>query len=304
MEFGKLPNIENVNWSLPADDPTSTAFLSQQENDGHLQIYFGTPAWGHKEWIGKIYPPKTKATDFLFYYSRYFNTIELNTSHYRIPTQEQTQKWIEKVPPEFCFCPKIYQGISHSRGGLIDKPLLKQWLSFLEELGEYAGPSFLQLPPYFEYHAKAELFEFLKQWPDDFALSLEFRHPSWFQDARILPALTQYLQSRNIGLVITDVAGRRDVLHSSIGADFSMVRFIGNDLHPSDYDRAQNWTKRFKIWEQQGLKTLYLFIHEPDDILAPEMTTYFLDQLKSIGQWNLKRALPTEVEQTQHLLRV
>jgi len=301
MEFGKLPNVDNVNWDLPAEDPLALQFLQRLQSDKSLQIYFGTPAWGHKEWIGKIYPSKTKAADFLFYYSRYFTTIELNTSHYRIPTDTQTEKWLEKVPKEFLFCPKVFQGISHSRNGLLDKALLKQWLKFLEQLGDSCGPSFLQLPPYFEYFAKGELFEFLKQWPDEFPLSLEFRHPSWFQDARILPALTQYLQTRNIGLVITDVAGRRDVLHSSISADFTMLRFIGNDLHESDYSRAENWTKRFVQWEQEGLKTLFLFIHEPDDILAPEMSVYFLNQLERIGGWKLNKTKATDTTEAPQL---
>lgn len=298
MEFGKLPNVDHVNWQIPPDDPISTQFLACK-NTRELKIYFGTPAWGHKEWIGKIYPPKTKAADFLYYYSRYYTTIELNTTHYRIPTLEQTQKWLAKVPSEFLFCPKIFQGISHVRGGLLDQDLFKQWLMFLQNLRTNCGPSFLQLPPYFEYNMRGELFEFLKRWPDEFPLSLEFRHPTWFKDGRILPALTEYLQGRNIGLIITDVAGRRDVVHTSISADFTMVRFIGNDLHPSDYKRAEAWVRRFQCWQAQGLQTLFLFIHEPDDLLAPEMTTAFLQILHDIGGWALSAKPQSSTKQIQ-----
>lgn len=281
MEFGKLHDVsllDGINWELPKEDNLVKPFLNQNLNKVDYKptrIWIGAPAWSHKEWVGKIYPAKTKAGDYLYHYSRVFNTIELNTTHYRIPTPEQTSKWVDKVPENFLFCPKIYQGISHEYSGLKDLGLHKEWFDFLKNLGENRGPSFLQLPPYFDYENKAKLFNFLKIWPDEFELAIEFRHPSWFHDGVALPALTQYLQSRNIGLVTTDVAGRRDVLHSTVSASFSLVRFIGNELHPTDYIRANYWNKRFQSWMAQGLSDLFLFVHEPDDINVPEMADYF-----------------------------
>ncbi|MEK6555463.1 MAG: DUF72 domain-containing protein [Bdellovibrionota bacterium] len=283
MEFGKLDNVDQVDWALPKDDPLSAPFLAQFQKNDPLKVYFGAPAWNHKEWMGKIYPLKTKPTEFLYHYSRYFTCLEMNTVHYRIPTGEQVKKWRDKVPEEFLFCPKVFNGLSHTCNGLRDKQLLSEWMGFLESLQSNCGPSFLQLPPQYDYSNRAELFEFLKNWPVHFELSLEFRHPSWFQEGRILPLLTQYLQTRKIGLVITDVAGRRDVLHTSMSADFSMVRFIGNALHPSDYTRTDTWLERFRIWEGYGLQRVFLFIHEPDDILVPEMTSSIVGKVRSAG---------------------
>lgn len=281
MEFGKVHDVSQLdltNWQLPAEDLLVPPFLKAIE-PSKSQLLIGAPAWSHKEWVGKIYPPKTKASDYLFHYSRYFNTIELNTTHYRIPTPEQTRKWTEKVPENFIFCPKVYQGISHDLTGLTDKLLLQNWFEFLNDLGKHCGPSFLQLPPHFDYSKKAVLFKFLQSWPDEFKLALEFRHTSWFQNGVIIPALTQYLQSRKIGLVVTDVAGRRDVLHSSVSAPFILIRFIGNELHPSDFIRAKNWNNRLETLSQQGLHEIFFFVHQPDDILIPEMT----ERLKSLS---------------------
>lgn len=276
MEFGKLQNLQlldEVKWDLPSTDPLAEPFLKQfavQET----KLRIGAPAWGHKEWVGKIYPLKTPATKYLYHYSRYFNTIELNTTHYRIPTLEQAQKWKAEVPLDFIFCPKVFQGISHEKTGLADSQLHKVWFQFMESLQTNCGPCFLQLPPHFTYEWKAVLFKFLQSWPKEFQLAIEFRHPSWFQDGKILPALTEYLQSRKIGLVILDVAGRRDLVHSSISSDFTMVRCIGNALHESDYHRATLWNNRLEVWEKQGLPNVYFFMHEPDDILLPEMMTH------------------------------
>lgn len=282
MEFGKISQIDRVDWTLPADDPLSISFLNSFEKDNQLQIFMGTPAWAHKEWKGQIYPHNAKPADYLFYYSRVFNCIELNTTHYQIPSEAKAELWLSKVPEHFLFCPKIYQNISHTPSGLSDTSLLKEWFSFLKKLQPNLGPCFLQLPPHFSYAMKALLFQFLQKWPVEFELCLEFRHPSWFENGRILPALTEYLQKKKMGLVITDVAGRRDVLHTSISADFVMLRFIGNDLHPSDFSRAETWVKTFSKWKSSGLKRIFLMVHEPDDILAPEMADFFTAKIKSI----------------------
>lgn len=283
MEFGKIQNIENVNWDLHPDPEVTTRFLKTLKPVDHPYYYLGTPAWRHKEWVGVIYPAKTKEAEYLRYYSRNYQCVEFNTSHYRIPTEEQTKKWRALVPENFLFCPKVFKDISHSVNGMSDVPLLKRWLNFLDDLGTNCGPSFLQLPPNFGYQDKLHLFHFLKMWPEEFELAIEFRHPSWFENGQILPALTEYLQGRNIGLVITDVAGRRDVLHSSVSADFTMVRFIGNDLHPSDEERVQMWVNKLKHWTDSGLKNVFFFIHEPEDLHAPQMTQIALKYFQKAG---------------------
>ncbi len=301
MEFGKLPCVDQVNWSLPADNTTSIRFLNHFLPRSDIEIVLGSPAWGHKEWVGKVYPSKTKSADFLHYYSRQFSCIELNTSHYRIPSAEQTFRWLTQVPDKFEFCPKVYQTISHTTQGLTDKNLLKEWFQFLQNLKTNRGASFLQFPPHFDYSFKANLFNFIQQWPQEFDLALEFRHASWFKNGEVLPALTEFLQKKGLGLVITDVAGRRDVVHSSISAKYVVVRFIGNDLHPSDYVRADQWSERFKSWNDSGLKKVYLFMHEPDDIRVPEMTTYFTKSLNSKFKTNLQFSM-LALDETQPTL--
>ncbi|AGH94338.1 DUF72 domain-containing protein [Pseudobdellovibrio exovorus] len=289
MEFGKLQDVSHVDWTLPLDSELSLRFVRQQakvENTA-TEYRLGTPAWAHKEWVGLIYPPKTSAADYLYHYSRAYGSIELNTSHYRIPSAEQTAKWRSQVPADFLFCSKVFQEISHRRHGLSDRGLLSTWYDYLKTLENNRGPSFIQFPPHFDYNSKALLFQFLKQWPDDFELALELRHPSWLQDRQILPALTEYLQTRRIGLVITDVAGRRDLLHTSISSDFTMIRFIGNDLHPSDTTRMADWAERLKAWSDEGLKRVFFFVHEPDDIKAPQMTQITIQQLREAGAADL-----------------
>jgi uncharacterized protein YecE (DUF72 family) len=140
----------------------------------------------------------------------------------------------------------------------------------LERLNEHLGPSFIQFHEQFSYEEKNFLFKFLEQWPQEFQLSIELRHKSWFENHHILPALTNYLHKKNIGLVITDVAGRRDVLHTSLSTNWSMIRLIGNKLHISDETRLRDWGERIKNWQKQGQQETYLFLHQPDDLLTVE----------------------------------
>jgi hypothetical protein len=73
-------------------------------------------------------------------------------------------------------------------------------------------------------------------------------------------------------LVITDVAGRRDILHSSVTAPWTMIRLIGNDLDPSDHLRLHSWSERIWEWTKLGLEETYLFLHQPDDLLTIEFS--------------------------------
>lgn len=268
MEFGKLANIRGVDWSIPPDDHKNPERFKSQ--NAPLKIHVGSPAWGEKLWIGKIYPKKTPSDQFLYHYSRNFNCIELNSSHYAIPSEEKTYGWLKQVPADFLFCPKVHKDISHSSFGMFDPKLLKDFLAFMQNLQGNLGPAFIQFHENFSYGDKAALFKFLEQWPSEFELTLELRHPSWFPDRKILPALGDYLHKRGIGLVITDVAGRRDVLHTSLTSSWTMVRLIGNDLDPSDESRLQDWSQRFIQWQSLGLKDIYLLLHQPDDILTIE----------------------------------
>lgn len=269
MEFGHLSDISKVNWDLPPDDPTNLSRLVLSEQS---KLYFGAPVWGAKKWLGKIYPLKTQPDEFLSFYAKNFNCIELNASHYRIPDSSTTTKWLSQVRANFHFCPKVHKDISHTRHGMVDKNLLSIFLKFLGEIQGNLGPCFIQLHEMFTYGDKGLLFRFLENWPSEFKLSLELRHPSWFQDATILPALVDYLHRRNIGLVITDVAGRRDVLHTSIATDWVLLRLIGNDLDPSDEVRLKSWAGRLKKWQGEGVKESYVFLHQPDDVMTIEFS--------------------------------
>lgn len=277
MKFGKLPDISDVDFSLPADAPGNAQRLSALPANGAApQLYIGCTGWSMKEWVGSVYPKGTKAKDYLKAYSLQFNTIELNTTHYRIPNAQTIDKWYRESTADFRFCPKVPQTISHSKSLGLGTDLIPTFCTAIAGLREKLGCCFLQLPPYFGADRQPQLEQFLQAFPAEIQLAVEVRHESWFNEQSLEPMLNT-LHRLQRSVVITDVAGRRDVLHMGVTNATAMVRFVGNGLHPTDYARAADWVGRLKQWAQQGVKEIYFFPHEPDNLLAPEMAAHFYE---------------------------
>ena len=280
MKFGKVDNIENVDFTIPKSPESTNKFLASLPSEpAGPEVRFGATGWGNKEWIGSIYPEKTKAKDFLYYYSRQFHTIELNTTHYRIPTEKSVLQWNEVSPSDFKFCPKVLQRISHSKLLGTDSDLITLFCNSIAILQDKIGCCFMQLPPYFGSDRLEILKRFLLEWPSEIPLAIELRHSSWFVDPQVLDNLEKLLIPHKCGLVITDVAGRRDVLHQRITSEHVLLRFVGNGLHPTDFTRWDEWANQLSNWIDSGLNSAYIFIHEPHPADVPNMTDYSIKKL-------------------------
>lgn len=295
MKFGKLPNIENVDFSLPANQPLTDSVLAGLPNHvGQAYFYNGCTGWSMKEWVGKVYPKGTKTKDYLSIYAQQFNTIELNTTHYRIPTVETIDKWRSESTSDFKFCPKVPQTISHSRDIGMGNQQLRVFWDMIAGLQEKLGCCFIQMPPHFSYQKLGMLKQFLSIWPNSIPLAVEVRHESWFEQPQHTQDWLETLREFNKTAVITDVAGRRDVLHMGLTNAKTMIRFVGNGLHPSDYDRINAWVERLSEWTQQGLQEIYFFPHEPDNLLAPEMAAYLYSKAQMMP--NIQTRGPKMIE--------
>ncbi len=284
MKFGKVANIDDVDFRLQ-DDPAANARIWKKmaaTPQPSTRMYLGCTGWSMKEWVGKVYPKGTPAREYLTVYGEQFNTIELNTTHYRIPSPEQVRKWLDQTPADFRFCPKVPQTISHSRDLGTGGPPLAQFSHAMDLMGERLGCCFIQLPPYFGHDRLRLLEQFLKGWPAHHPLAVEVRHESWFDQPDHFRDFLELLQQYGKAAVITDVAGRRDVAHMGVTAPVTMIRFVGNGLHPTDYQRIDAWIRRLKTWSEGGVNEVYFFPHEPDNILAPELTQYVAEQ---VGKW-------------------
>jgi uncharacterized protein YecE (DUF72 family) len=295
MKFGKLDDLEGVDFTLPPTSEATSRVLSKGK--GNCEVLLGCPAWGCKDWVGKLYPTGTKPTDYLKFYAQQFHTIELNTTYYRTPDATTIARWDAQTNPDFRFAPKISQQISHSRRLGQVKQLTEVFCESFVPLAEKLGSFFLQLPPNFSPNETHKLINFIREFPLGFQLAVEFRHDAWFGEGSAFEEVCQALEERNFLTVLTDVAGRRDVLHLRLTTPELMIRFVGNSLHPSDYQRADQWVQRLSEWAEMGLEKVYFFIHEPDEIDCPEMAIYFASQLAK--KTNLRPKLPKLITKFQ-----
>ena len=286
MDFGRISEeaLNKVDFRLAAE-PNLNKNILKGEPAKKPNVYIGCAKWGRNEWVGKIYPLKTKEKDFLEYYVKHYNSIELNATHYKVYGEQGIKKWAAKAEnKDFKFCPKMYHGVTH-RGSLKGKDfIMNEFFRGIVAFEEFLGPIFIQVSETFSPKRKEELFEFLKSLPKDLQFFMEVRHPDWFAKADICEEFFTTLAALNIGAVITDTAGRRDCAHMHLTVPKTFIRYVGNSLHPTDYIRIDAWVKRMKYWLDKGLEELYFFMHMHDEATSPELTVYLVDKMnKKLG---------------------
>ncbi len=209
MDFGKAEDLSKIDFTLPDDHHDTDVILSElKKKKTKPKVYIGCAKWGRKEWVGKIYPPKTKEKDFLSFYVKQFNSIELNATHYRIFPAETIKKWKSIAPPEFKFLPKFYQTISHFKRLKNCERETSLFYDSVKNFGENLGACFLQLPPNYAPKNFTDLEIYLKNLPKDIPLCIELRHPDWFKDNEISAKTFNMLREFGIGTVITDKQGK------------------------------------------------------------------------------------------------
>ena len=169
MDFGRVAEneLDQIDFSLQAEPAFNKAILKGKPVKDP-KVYVGCAKWGRTEWVGKIYPLKTKEKDFLDHYVNHYNSIELNATHYKVYGEGGIKKWTSKAAgKDFKFCPKMYQGVTH-RGSLKGKNFItNEFFRGIMAFEEYLGPIFIQVSETFSPKRKDELFEFLKSLPAD-----------------------------------------------------------------------------------------------------------------------------------------
>jgi len=297
MEFGRVPEgeLDDIDFSLPKE-PAFNKTVLKGNPVKKPKVYLGCAKWGRTEWVGKIYPPKTKEKDFLQHYVQHYNSIELNATHYKVYGEAGIKKWTANaVGKDFKFCPKMYQGVTH-RGSLKGKQFItNEFFRGIVAFEDNLGPIFVQVSDAFSPKRKEELFDFLKSLPTDLQFFLEVRHPDWFKKDDIREEMFETLKSLNMGAVITDTAGRRDCAHMHLTIPKAFIRYVGNSLHATDYTRCDAWVKRMKYWLDKGMEELYFFMHMHDEATSPELTVYLVDKMnKELGLHLIKPAFIKE----------
>lgn len=206
----------------------------------------GCQSWGYDDWITPaagpyvFYPQGTRRDEMLPFYSKVFDTVEVDATLYGIPPVSTIEKWVGDTPDGFLFSLKTPRDVTHDgRLSPGTVPVMKEFIDRAHLLREKFGMILIQLPPSFDGTSEnaRNLRNFLQQLPTGVKYAVEFRHSDWFIDWTF-----QELESSSVSLALVEGPWLpRQLMFDSIPklmTDFSYIRIMGErDLEK--FDRPQ-----------------------------------------------------------------
>jgi len=235
-----------------------------------MNIKIGCTGWSYQGWSGTFYPRNLKASDWLKYYSQIFDITEINSTFYKIPSQEMTRRWNTMTPRHFRFTAKFPSIITHEKRLENVNSEVFSFLSSLSPIYDKITALVLQLPPSLSFdEAKPRLVKLFELLPNDFLYPIEGRHESWFSDEAI-----KFLEEKKFCLVWNDVAGINNPM--PITANYLYIRLIGDRSIPdSEFGKVvknknkliTNWAKKLK--EIQNIPQAFLMANNHYEGFGP-----------------------------------
>jgi uncharacterized protein YecE (DUF72 family) len=219
------------------------------------EIRIGCSGWNYKHWRKIFYPEKLPAKDWFDFYSRSFDTVEINNTFYRLPPANTFMNWEKKAPDHFIYAVKANRYMTHMIKLKSAEGPLERFLEVTLLLKGHLGPILFQLPPNLRYdHERLETF--LNLLPSDLLSVFEFRNQSWMNDD-----VYQLLESKGLTFCVHDM---RDLQIPRITTGRAVyVRFHGADRkysgNYSDQELAEWWD--WMQGEVQKGKDLYVYFN-------------------------------------------
>jgi len=205
------------------------------------KLRVGCSGWSYKDWVGPFYPRDAQAKSFLGFYSSAFNTVEIDSSFYRIPNQFMISSWKKTTPDNFIFSAKFPKKITHDLKFQNISTYLSYFYGTMSGLGNKLGPLIIQLPPSFKYDKGLKLLEnfFSSDLNEKIRHTIEFRHKSWFRKD-----VYKLLHKYNISLcwsinqyVETPREITADFIYARMVGDRSITKFDGIQKNRSDQNK-------------------------------------------------------------------
>ncbi|MBN1406388.1 MAG: DUF72 domain-containing protein [Calditrichaceae bacterium] len=198
-------------------------------------IHLGTSGWSYKDWLGVFYPDLTKQADYLPFYAKKFDSVEVDSTFYAIPRKTTVQNWYDKTPDTFTFSLKVPQIITHEKRLNNCESEWNQFVQTAQLLKHKLGPIVLQFDYKFQFNEHFFLLnEFLKIYNfKDIKLCVEIRNKDWhnldFYDL---------LRKHNVALVLNDLYYMPRIIE--LTSDFVYVRLLGNRKQiPDDFSHVR-----------------------------------------------------------------
>jgi uncharacterized protein YecE (DUF72 family) len=224
----------------------------------------GCSGWSYKDWRGVFYPESRPARRWFEHYRTVFDTVEINNSFYRLPTEKTVAGWAAQAPPGFVYALKLGSFGSHRMKLRDAASWLPNHLDRLDRLGASAGPTLIQLPPRWRRDAD-RLDEFLTVAPATRRWAVELRDPSWLH-AEVYDVLRRH----GAALCLHDLLAGHPC---ELTADWTYVRFHGPNATEHPYQgrygpkRLARVAERLGAWLAEGVD-VYAYFNNDDSGFA------------------------------------
>jgi len=262
---------------------------------GSGRVRIGTSGYSFSDWVGAFYPPGMKSSEFLPYYARHFDTLEVNTTYYGIPRPQVLDAMAKKTPSGFEFVVKLNRAMTHEHS--TDPAVYRQFLDATAPLaahGKHAGllgqfPWKFQRTPENEAHLVA-----VRELLPDPPLHVEFRHESWLS-----PELGPWLAEHRLGYCVPDEPRLKGLVPPTllVTSGDAYVRLHGRNAKAwwtgdrstrYDYnyseDELKEWVRRLQDLAQQARRT-YLFFNNCHAGQAARNAKLMQELLRSQGSF-------------------
>lgn len=193
--------------------------LAQEQE---ITLYLGTMGFSYEDWNSVFYPSEMDPRDYLSYYSRIFNSVEIDSTFYGAPPVSTIKRWALQTPETFKFSLKVPRKITH------ELKLMDAWGYFIEfvdriqELGGRLGVILFQFPPSFKADQMDAMTEFLARLPAGLRFAVEVRDSSWYSAANEFASM---LRDVKVTWAAIQYPGLPEIIH--LTGTQRYIRWIG-----------------------------------------------------------------------------
>ncbi len=224
-------------------------------------------------------------------YSESFDTVEINSTFYRVPNEWMVRSWAKKSPPDFLFSAKMHQGVTHEKEMRSVAPIYHQYMTAMLPLRAKIGSILIQMPQRFKASEAnyALLEDFLSILHEDVHFTAEFRDRSWFDDKTF-----KLLETYNVAFCVVSQPQFKGLIPPEpvVTADHAYVRFhglnykkwySGEGSERYDYlytkDELMEWKPKIDGMQERATKTIYVYFNNHPSGQAPANAKMMLEMM-------------------------
>jgi len=250
-----------------------------------VRARIGCSGWNYKTWRGHFYPPELSVAEWLPRYASVFDTVEVNSTFYRLPDSSTFAGWRAQTPRNFLMAIKASRYLTHLKRLRDPREPIARLFERAQTLGPRLGPVLYQLPGNFQRDLN-RLETFLEALPASIPLGsrcrrlrhvMEFRHPSWYE-----PETYALLERHGVSLCLHDKRGSE--ISEPLVGPLVYVRFHGTSGHYfGSYDRTElrRWAIRLAGHVREG-RAVYAYFNNDPNATATENALVLRSELEEL----------------------